>query len=69
MKSRKPKYKLIQSKEATMEDVNGAALRAVEYLVEQGVINEDSIECDSLFDKISLAIEQHFNYPDYGNYN
>ena len=69
MKPKKPKYKLIQSREATMEDVNGATLRAVEYLVEQGVIKEDSIEGDSLFDKISLAIEEHFNYPDYGSYN
>jgi len=69
MKRRKPKYKLIQSREATMEDVNGATLRAVEYLVEQGVIKEDTLECYNLFEKISLAIEEHFNYPDYGKYN
>ena len=69
MKTRKPKYKLIQSREATMEDVNGAALRAVEYLIEQGVLKDDTIECDNLLNKIGLAIEEYYNYPDYGNYN
>jgi hypothetical protein len=69
MKPRKPKYKLIQSREATMEDVNGATLRAIEYLIEQGVLKDETIECDNLFEKISIAIEEHYNYPDYGNYN
>jgi len=64
MKKRKPKYKLIQSKVATMEDINGAALRAVEYLIEQGVLKEDTIESDNLFNKIGLAIEQYYDYPD-----
>lgn len=69
MKPRKPKYKLIQSRAATMEDVNGAALRAVEYLVAQGVLKDDSIECDDLFVKICETVEKYYNYPDYENYN
>ena len=69
MKPRKPKYKLIQNREATMEDINGAALRAVEYLVTQGVLKDDSIECDDLYIKLCETLEKYYNYPDYGNYN
>ncbi len=69
MKRRKPKYKLIQSREATMDDLNGAALRAVEYLIAQGVLKDDTIECDNLFVELCETLEKYYNYPDYGNYN
>lgn len=69
MKRRKPIYKLVKTREATMEDVNGAAYRAVDYLIGQGVLKENSIECDDLFVKLCETLEKYYNYPDYGNYN
>lgn len=52
-----------------MDDLNGAALRAVEYLIAQGVLKDDTIECDSLFVELCETLEKYYNYPDYGNYN
>ena len=69
MKRRKPIYKLVKNREATMEDVNRAALCAVEYLVEQGVLKDDTVECDTLYTNIIETIEKFYNYPDYANYN
>lgn len=69
MSRTKPKYKLIKSRAATMDDVNLAALRSIEYLIEQGVLKDDTLECDELYDKIACTISEFYDNPDYSNYN
>ena len=52
-------------KEASMEDVNAAAVAAISCLEQLKVLDSNDPKHDALFNQLTAVMEKYFNYPDY----
>jgi len=52
-------------REASMEDVNAAAVAAISCLEQLKVLDSNDPKHDILFNQLTAVMEKYFNYPDY----
>ena len=56
-------------REASMEDVNAAAVAAISCLEQLKVLDSNDPKHDILFNQLTAVMEKYFNYPDYVRFN